>query len=486
MATANSATRDATPPASRQAQLYAKHQKIYPRDVKGIFRTAKTLSLWAMLAVFYGTPWLRWDRGAGAPDQMVLMDVDGRRGYFFNIEIWPQEVYYLTGLLVLAAIGLFFATSLFGRVWCGFACFQTVFTDLFIMAERLFEGDRNRRLALDKGAWTVDKILRKGAKHAVWLFVSALTAYSFILYFNDAFAITRNMMDGAAGPWVYGTLGGLTFTTYIFAGFAREQTCIYMCPYARFQSAMMDEYSMIVTYEAWRGEPRSNAKPGQKFEGRGHCVDCGSCYQACPTGVDIREGLQIACIGCALCVDACNNIMDRFGLPRGLITYDSEMNQVARSKGNPTTNHLLRMRTWGYVAIMTVVTGVMAYGITHRSTEHVSVIRDRAPLFVMLSEGDLRNAYTLKISNKERKDKIYELSIAGLAGATLGAVGEEESGKAMIELPARPDMVNSFRIFVTARPDILKGKSTDMAFQIKDKASGQIVSTATVFMGPGQ
>lgn len=485
MSTPNTANPPAPQPISK-SQLYAKHQKIYPRDVSGIFRRFKTVSLWIMMAIYFGVPWLRWDRGPGAPDQMILMDVDGRRGYIFDLEIWPQEVYYLTGLLVLAAIGLFFATALFGRVWCGFACFQTVFTDLFIMVERFVEGDRNQRIKLDKGPWTLGKIAKRTIKHAIWVLISFLVAYTFILYFNDAFAITREMAAGRSGEWVYGTLGGLTFTTYVFAGFAREQACIYMCPYARFQSAMMDEYSMIVTYEGWRGEPRAKARPGQTFEGRGHCVDCGACHQACPTGVDIREGLQIACIGCALCVDACNGIMDRFNLPRGLITYDSEVNQVARSKGQPTGHHLFRMRTWAYVAILSLVTGVMGFGLANRATEHVSVIRDRAPLFVMLSEGDIRNAYTLKVLNKERREKVYELTVVGIPGATLGAVGEEASGALSVDLPTRPDTVNSFRVFVTAAPSILKGKSTEMAFQFKDKETGKSFSSASVFMGPGQ
>lgn len=469
-----------------QSQLYATHQKVYPRDVKGPFRKFKTISLWILLAIFYGTPWLRWDRGPGAPDQMILLDVDGRRGFILGIEIWPQEVYYLTGVLVLAAIGLFFATSLFGRVWCGFACFQTVFTDLFVMVERFFEGERNRRIKLDRGPWTLGKLARKGAKHAIWVGIAFLTAYSFILYFNDAFAITREMLSGASGSWVYGTLGGLTFTTYLFAGFAREQTCIYMCPYARFQSAMMDEHSMIVTYEAWRGEPRAKSRPGQKFEGRGHCVDCGSCHQACPTGVDIREGLQIACIGCALCVDACNGIMDRFGLPRGLITYDSESNQVARSKGEPTKPRMLRPRTFGYIAILLAVAGIMALGLANRATEHVSIIRDRAPIFVMLSDGRVRNAYTLKISNMQRLDKTYELTITGIPGAVLGAVGNEKDAVPAIDLAARPDSVNSYRVFVTATADAIRKGSTDMAFVLKDKALGRSFSTATVFLGPEQ
>ncbi len=464
--------------------LYAKQQKIFPRRVKGIFRTVKTVSLWLFLCLYYLTPWLRWDRGPGAPNQAVLMDIDGRRGHIFAIEIWPQEVYYLTGLLVLAAIGLFFATSLFGRVWCGFACFQTVYTDLFMMVERLFQGDRNKAIKLHKAPWSMDTLAKKGATHAVWLLISAATAYTFVLYFSDAFEITREVVDLTAGPWILSSIGFLTFTTYLFAGFAREQVCIYMCPYARFQGAMMDENSMIVTYESWRGDPKDKASPGQNFTGRGHCVDCRVCVHACPTGIDIRDGSQLECIGCALCVDACDSVMDRFKLPRGLITYDSESNQRARAKGGEVKNRLIRPRTFAYIALITFVIGIMVVSLSFRSTLEVNVLRDRAPLFVTLSNGSVRNGYTFKVLNMVREKKTYTLQTEGLEGLSMRVIGFAAEGSKQADLTVKPDRVGSFRVFLKARPETLTESSTNITLLLEDHATGKTVRHDTVFIGP--
>ncbi len=472
--------------SSRPQPLYAAHEWVYPRSVKGTFRTLKWAALWLLLGFYYVAPWLRWDRGPGAPGQAFLIDMPSRRAYFLWIEIWPQEVYYLTGLLILGAIGLFFVTSLAGRVWCGFACPQTVWTDLFLWAERLVEGDRTARMRLDHAPMSVNKLVRKLAKHAIWLFISVATGGAWILYFNDAYEIVPKIFTGQADTMVYVFIGLFTTTTYVLAGWAREQVCIYMCPWPRFQSAMFDEDSLIVTYETWRGEPRGKAKVGQDFDGRGHCIDCGLCTQVCPTGVDIRKGNQLACIGCALCVDACASVMDKFGLPRGLITYDSIANQVARERGGKGRFRFVRPRTIAYVAVLTLVSVIMTTAYLTRSRVEINVLHDRAPLYVSLSDGALRNGYTYKILNMEREPKTFSLRLDGLRGAQLRVIGHVDEWAGSANLPVKADAVGSFRVLVRAEPQALEGKSTHLTFLLTDETTGRTYSHATVFAGPGK
>jgi cytochrome c oxidase accessory protein FixG len=400
------------------------------------------------------------------------------------IEIWPQEVYYLTGLLILGAIGLFLVTALAGRVWCGFTCPQTVWTDLFMWVERLIEGDRPARMALDRAPLTAAKALKKIAKHFAWLAIAFATGGAWIMYFADAPTLMREFFVGQSSAEVYGFTALFTATTYVLAGFAREQVCIYMCPWPRFQGAMFDEHSLIVTYEDWRGEPRGGAKHGQSFENRGHCVDCGLCVQVCPTGVDIRKGQQMACIGCALCVDACNSIMPRFALPGSLITYDSIANQAARMKGTPPRVRWVRPRTIAYAAILLVVGAAMAAGLASRTRAEVHVIADRAPLFVRLSDGDVRNGYTVKILNMERADKDFRLEIQGVPGAMLSVPGYAAEDAARAVLPVKGDSVGTFRVFVRARPDRLAGRATAIDFAATDQSSGRVYHRANVFNGP--
>ncbi|MEK7246592.1 MAG: cytochrome c oxidase accessory protein CcoG [Pseudomonadota bacterium] len=474
----------AAAPVAAPSPLYAAQEDIYPRKVNGTFRQLKWAALIVLLGIYYGAPWLRWDRGPGAPDQALLVDMPGRRAYFFMIEIWPQEVYYLTGLLIFSAIGLFLFTALAGRVWCGFTCPQTVWTDLFMWVERLIEGDRPARMALDRAPLSAAKALKKTAKHLAWLGIAFMTGGAWIMYFADAPTLTRAFFVGGSSEEVYGFTALFTATTYVLAGFAREQVCIYMCPWPRFQGAMIDEHSLVVTYEDWRGEPRGGAKHGQSFEGRGHCVDCGLCVQVCPTGVDIRKGQQMACIGCALCVDACNSIMPRYGLPKNLIAYDSIANQNARMKGEPPRVRWLRPRTTAYAAILLVVGAAMAAGLVARARAEVHVIADRAPLFVRLSDGDVRNGYTVKILNMERADKEFRLEVAGVSGATMtipGFVTEERTAAA---LPVKADSVGTFRVFVRVRPDRLKGRATEIVFAAADETGGRIYRRANVFNGP--
>lgn len=467
-------------------KLYAAREKIHPRKVQGFWRRVKTWTLLVLLAIYFIGPWIPWERAGDTADQAILLDMAGRRGYFLWIEIWPQEVYYLTGLLVLGAIVLFFATSLFGRVWCGFTCPQTVWTDLYFFIERWIEGDRTRRMRLDRKPFTdFEKIWRKSVKHLIWLAIAVYTALNFLMYFDYAPAVLPRMLDLEYGAGTYSMLALLTFTTYVLGGWAKEQVCIYMCPWPRFQGAMLDEHSRIVTYEEWRGEPRGHAKPGQSFDGRGHCVDCKLCVQVCPTGTDIREGTQLSCIGCALCIDACNGVMDKFGLPRGLITYDSTYNQVERAKGGEEEVFpIFHARNIAYVVLIGLTIGIMAYGLTTRSRMEVNILHDRSPLFVPLSDGTIRNGYTYKILNMAGEGHTYELSLGNLESARMKIIGHHEEPVRSAELPVARDKVGSFRIFVTAPRKALDGDATDLEFVLTNLDTGETTNQETVFSGP--
>jgi cytochrome c oxidase accessory protein FixG len=464
--------------------LYADYKRVHSKHVSGMFRTLKNWAAIILLGVYAVGPWLRWDRGTGSPDQAILLDMSARRGYIFGVEIWPQEIYYLTGLLILGAIGLFFATSLLGRVWCGFTCIQTVFTDVFVMVERLFEGDRNQRIKLDRAPMTSNKFLRKTAKVTIWAIISLLTGWTWVIYFTDAPTATMELITGQSsmGMVIFALIvAGFTF---LLAGWAREQVCIYMCPWPRFQASMFDEDSLVVTYEKWRGEPRGYAKKDASFTERGHCVDCTLCVQACPTGIDIRDGSQLACIGCGLCIDACNTVMDRFNLPRGLISYDSNSNLIARAKGEPTRYRFVRPRTIVYAVLLSAVMAVMAFGLTTRSRLEVNILHERSPLFVALSDGSIRNGYTFKVLNMAAQEENYILTTEGIEGATLRVIGYAEEDATEVALPVKKDTVGSFRIYVTAPRNALDGKGTDLTFKLVNTVTGEVRRQENLFAGP--
>lgn len=461
--------------------FFAKQRSIYPRRVWGRYRKLKWVSMVTLLFIYYFTPWLRWDRGPHAPDQAILIDMPGRRGYFFGIEIWPQEVYYLTGILILAAIGLFFVTSMLGRVWCGYACPQTVWTDLFVWVERIVQGDRNARMKLDQSPLTFEKFWKKGLTHAIWIVIGFCTGGAWVFYFNDAPTLFDQLIHLDV-PWsVGGWIVALTFSTYLMAGYAREQVCTYMCPYARFQSAMFDKDTLIIAYDKERGEPRGKHKQGDTWEGRGHCIDCDSCVVVCPMGIDIRNGLQMECIACGLCVDACNNVMDKIGLPQGLIRYDTTHNYEMRKTGNPKAQklHILRPRTFYYAGVMGLVGGLMLYGLLTRSVLELNIIHDRNPLFVQLSDGHVRNSYTIKILNKTHDDRAYNLSIEGLPDAAIKieAAGEVDASR----IPVFADSVGEFRVMVAAMPDASNPRR-DIDFIIRDNDTAASYSHHTIFV----
>jgi len=441
-----SADKDVTiPPVT----FFAKRRKFYPRAVSGVYRHRKTLLQTLCLAIYYLTPFLRWDRGPNAPDQAILIDMVHRRLYWFDIEIWPQEVYYLTGILILAAVTLFAVTSLLGRVWCGYFCFQTVWTDLFIWVEKVMQGDSAVRQKLDASPWSLNKIWRKAGTHLGWLSIAFFTGGAYILYFNDAPTLMHNLFSGQGLTTTQlAFVFGLTGSTYLMAGFAREQVCTYMCPYARFQSAMFDEDTLIIGYDTMRGEPRGKHKKGDSWDNKGHCIDCTQCVQVCPMGIDIRDGLQIQCIACGLCIDACDSVMEKMDLPKGLIRYDTERRMKEGGDQQELIRHLIRPRTMWYGLILALALSVMFYGIVSRTTLDLNVFHDRNPLFVRLSSGEIRNGYEIKILNKTLDEVHYQLAIEELPNAQITVEG---AGKQDIhDLIVPPDSVGHFRLYVTA------------------------------------
>ena len=464
------------------APLYASRVKVQPKAVSGRFRTLKWWVLGVLLGIYYLLPWVRWDRGPDAPDQAVLIDMANRRGYFFFIEIWPQEVYYLMGLLLLGAVGLFLATSLAGRVWCGYSCPQTVWTDLFMWVERWIEGDRNARMKLDREPFGLQKALKRTAKHGIWLVIAALTGGAWIMYFNDAPTVVGDIFTGQASALVYGFVALFTATTYLLAGWAREQVCTYMCPWPRFQAAMFDEDTLIVTYQKWRGEPRGKSKRGAAPAGVGDCVDCLQCVAVCPTGIDIRKGLQMECIGCALCIDACDSVMDKLGRPRGLITYDTERRQQDRAAGRPAGYRLVRPRTVVYSLLFLVIAGAMLWSLAFRSSFDISVLHDRTPLYVTLSDGSIRNGYTIKILNMTREQRSYALSFAGVEDASISVVGAADEGGHPV-LRARPDSVETYQVYVRAPRAAVADETLPAVFELTTPA-GETARHQTIFRGP--
>jgi cytochrome c oxidase accessory protein FixG len=475
------------PPTPEPTPLYAPRARVYPRAIAGKWRQIKWATLVVLLGLYYVVPWLRWDRGPGAPSQAILIDLDHRRGWFFDVVIWPQEIYFVTGFLILGAFGLFFASSLFGRVWCGFTCPQTVWTDLFMWVERRIEGDRNERMRLDRQPMSAGKAVRKTLKHTAWLAIAAATGGAWVFYYVDAPTTLVKIFRGEASMEVYAFVGLFTAATYVLAGWAREQVCTYMCPWPRFQAAMLDEQSLIVTYQKWRGEPRGKHKAGDSWAGRGDCIDCNLCVAVCPTGIDIRDGQQIECIGCGLCIDACTQTMEKVERPTGLIRWDTLAAQQAKeSRSAPVPWRPVRARTLLYAALLGIVAIVMVVAFALRTDTELTVQRDRNPNFVRLSNGDVRNSYAVKVLNKRRAPRHVHLEIDGLPSAQLGFVGADVEGSgATATLTVQPDAVGTFRVFVTVPSSAAPSGAKPITFTVRDEAGGR-ASHDAVFVGPGR
>ncbi|WP_421696740.1 cytochrome c oxidase accessory protein CcoG [Aestuariivirga sp.] len=454
--------------------LYASREAIHPKAAHGTFRRLKWTMLIVLLGIYYLAPWLRWTRPGDAPDQAILIDMANRRFYFFFIEIWPQEFYYVAGLLIMAGVGLFLVTSLFGRAWCGYACPQTVWTDLFIWVETKIQGDRNARIKLDAAPWSFNKLWKRGATMAIWLLIAIATGGFWVFYFADAPTLLRELFTGQASSVAYFTIAILTATTFTFAGFMREQVCTYMCPWPRIQGAMLDEESLIVTYNAWRGEPRMAGRKRAEAHGLkvGDCIDCNACVAVCPMGIDIRDGNQLECINCALCIDACDAVMDKVGKPRGLISYSTSELYAANVAGkNEHWNwrHLLRPRTAIYFTVWVGVGLAMLFTLLHRSQLEVNVVADRNPLYVTLSDGAIRNGYTVKILNKRQEPRSFRLSVADLPGATMEMVGDSAAKGTSFDIGVEPDKLKAVKIYVsTADHETLEHERSSFLFKIEE------------------
>ncbi|TFI59675.1 cytochrome c oxidase accessory protein CcoG [Sphingomonas parva] len=438
--------------------LYARREPVYPKAVDGRFRRLKWLIMAVTLTIYYVTPWLRWDRGAYAPDQAVLIDLAGRRFYMFGIEIWPHEFYYVAGLLIMAGIGLFLVTSAVGRAWCGYACPQTVWTDLFQHVERWIEGDRNAQMKLAKAPWTASKLAKRVAKYASFLAISAATGGAWIFYFADAPTLARDFLAGDAAIVAYGTVAVLTATTFTLGGLLREQVCIYMCPWPRIQTAMLDEKSLIVTYKDWRGEPRARGTKKATLADLklGDCIDCNQCVAVCPTGIDIRNGPQVGCITCALCIDACDKVMAQVGRPRGLIDYATFEDCEAEKAGEPRRpllKTILRPRTLIYFTAWAAIGFAMLFALGERTRVDISAQQQRNPVYVRLSDGQVRNAFTVKIRNMQARPRAFEIGLEDLAGGRMWLEGgSRETAAKHVAVRVAPDALGKFRIFVIVPP----------------------------------
>ena len=402
------------------------HVATVTRSVKGTFRNFKTAILILAYAVYFGLPWLPWARENG-PSQAILFDLSQRKFYLFNLTVFPQDIFWLAVLLVLAAVILFFATGLVGRAWCGYFCFQTLWTDAFIWIEHFIQGERNARLRLKKQIWNIEKIFKIGASHSLMLILSGMTALTFVSYFIYAPQLTHDFFTGNAPSAAYTTFALLTLTTYIAGGLLRESICTVFCPYARFQGVMYEETTLAVAYDAKRGEglkgriipiAELKAKAARNEAGYGDCIDCGYCVQVCPTGIDIRNGLQYQCISCGLCIDACNTVMDSMNYPRGLIRYDSERNLAAVTPTQPKVVWK-NFKTIGYgIAILVAIT-LLTLNVWLREMTEVSVEQVRQPLFTLLSDGSYRNRYQMHIVNKTEHKIKYRVTLLGIPQTAL-------------------------------------------------------------------
>ena len=513
---------------TNQEPMYAPQVPIFPRRVSGYFRRLKWVILIVTLGVYYLTPWIRWDRGANLPNQAVLVDLANSRFYFFWIEIWSHEFYFVAGLLIMAGLGLFLFSSALGRVWCGYTCPQTVWTDLFILVERWIEGDRNARVRLYNAAWNLRKWRLRLFKWAVWMLIAVATGGAWVFYFADAPSLLAALVSWQAPTVAYITIGFLTTTTFIFGGFMREQVCIYACPWPRIQAAMIDPDTITVGYRDWRGEPRGKgdlrkrdrvasektervipaAGPGQErnkstsyshapirltagfaelnvtAEPKGDCIDCMACVNVCPMGIDIRDGQQMECIACALCIDACDDVMEKIGKPRGLIDYVVLSDEPAeRAGGAPQSiwRHILRPRNVLYSVLWSLIGVGMVYALFVRSDIEMAVSPIRNPTFVMQSDGSIRNTYEVRLRNKLGSDRNFQLSLTSEASLSIDI--DEGLEDLIINVPANSTLLTRVHVVAERQDAAARVGSTSLRFWAEDIESGHRASAATVFNG---
>ncbi|MFM1891143.1 MAG: hypothetical protein RLZ44_220 [Pseudomonadota bacterium] len=451
-----------------EQELYKKREKIYPREVHGIFAVLRNLAMVALLGLYYGLAWINWNG-----QQVVLFDLPARKFHIFGFTFWPQDFFFLSLLLIIAALSLFFFTTLAGRLWCGYACPQTVWTEAYMLIERWIEGDRKARIKLDKGPQDFRRLRIKTSKQAAWLLFSFWTGFTFVGYFTPIRELWASLIAWNLGPWETFWIFFYGFATYGNAGFMREQVCIYMCPYARFQSAMFDNNTLIISYDEKRGDPRGPRKRGTPSAdvGMGDCIDCKLCIQVCPVGIDIRDGLQYQCIGCAACIDVCDDVMDKMGYPRGLVKYTTE----SALMGEKT--RIVRPRILVYTVLLSVLTAGLLYGLLTRVPLEVNIIRDRNALYSETDTGLVENVYNLKIINMAEQPQTYQLSVSGLEG--LKVVGQtaniEVASGAVANLPLR----------VQVDPIALQSASSRVTFHVESTTNPEIRLDETArFLGP--
>ncbi|OGB18442.1 MAG: cytochrome c oxidase accessory protein CcoG [Burkholderiales bacterium RIFCSPLOWO2_12_67_14] len=435
--------------------LYASRQKIYPRSVAGLFSKWRWIAVWITQIVFYGLPWLEWNAR-----QAVLFDLEARRFYIFGLVLYPQDFIYLTGLLVISALALFLFTAVAGRLWCGYACPQTVYTEIFLWIEKKVEGDRSARMRLDQSPLSAAKFSKKWIKHALWILFSLWTGFTFVGYFTPIRELTSLSLAASLGPWQTFWIFFYGFATYGNAGFMREQVCKYMCPYARFQSAMFDKDTMIVTYDEKRGEPRGprSKKADPKALGLGACVDCTLCVQVCPTGIDIRKGLQYECIGCGACIDVCDEVMDKVGYPRGLIKYSTQNGMAQGWSTQQMIRRAMRPRVLVYSGILLTITLAVMISLFLRTPLKVDVIRDRGVLARMVEQGRIENVFRLQVMNATESTQRYVIGVSGLPGITIASEAEIE---------VLPTEVRSAVLRVQVPPDTAPSGSHTIHFEIR-------------------
>jgi cytochrome c oxidase accessory protein FixG len=436
-----------------QQTLYAKHQKIYPRKVTGLFANLKIASVLVLLGIFYIFPWIQWGER-----QAVLFDLPARQFYVFGLVFWPQDFIYLAFLLIIAGLSLFFFTALAGRLWCGFACPQTVWTEVFLWIERMVEGDRPQRMKLDKTSLDARKLRLKATKHTLWIVFSLMTGFTFIGYFTPIRELAAGLYPYQLSGWETFWMFFYGFATYGNAGWMREQVCTYMCPYARFQSAMFDKDTMIIAYDTKRGEPRGSRKRGEDYRAKslGECIDCTMCVQVCPTGIDIRNGLQYQCISCSACIDICDEVMGKMNYPKGLIRYTTEHALL----GTPT--QIFRPRIFVYGGLLLLLMVILVVAVAARNPVQLDVIRDRASLYRETPEGLIENVYIVKAINKDNITRHFELTASGLDGIQVVLDREivVEAGSvldvpisAVVAPKAIPERSNSIMFKLTAKDD---------------------------------
>ena len=484
--------------------LYAAREPIFPKRVSGKFRNLKWVIMIVTLGIYYITPWIRWDRGPELPDQAVLVDLAGRRFFFFWIEIWPHEFYFVAGLLIMAGLGLFLFTSALGRVWCGYTCPQTVWTDLFILVERWVEGDRNARIRLLRQKWDAKKARLRIIKWSIWLLIAVATGGAWVFYFADAPTLLYQLLTFQAPAAAYMTVALLTATTFVFGGLMREQVCTYMCPWPRIQAAMMDEDTITIAYREWRGEPRgkhrkaheeaiagtrtasaSRTPLGDEGQVHGDCIDCNACVNVCPMGIDIRDGQQLECITCGLCIDACNEIMDKIGKPRGLIDYmalTDEQRERAGEPPIPVWKHIIRFRTLLYTVLWGGIGIGLLVALIFRPDLSISVAPVRNPMYVLLSDGSIRNTYDVRIRNKHGEDREFTVSLTADSPLVLTVEGEPEGDDTLV-VPANSTKLA--RVYVTAVPksEAATSSVTRGWIWVEDMVSHERAGEKTVFNG---